>query len=160
VSSNPYKRGAPTYKNYWTSTALTTTNVELLIADMVDRRGFNDENLGLEGDTIFCSPALYPTARSIAEDDRLANGQTNPIRKYGLKVKKLQHLTAKRWGLIHEAAMGDYPVFGAIETPEELNTWGRDSAMFEQTAYMGYDVMVDLGIALLRQEAISLAVAP
>jgi hypothetical protein len=160
IRENYVKRaaGGRTYRNYYPATPLTHDNVQMLIADMAARRGMIGENLGLQGDTLFCSPELWPTARSIAEDDRLASGATNPIKKYGLKVKKLQHLAANRWGLIHENAMDRYPVFGAIESPEEFNTWGRESTMFETSMKMGWDIVVDLGIALLRQEAISLAV--
>lgn len=164
--SNPFARTAATtktFKNYWASTTLNTTNVQLMIADMVSRRGFNGEPLGfgLSDLVLFASPDLFPTAQSIALDARLANGATNPAIKYRLKPECFQHLSAKRWGIIQGgAAMQTHPVFGAIESPPEPLVLGVGSALYEKKAYMGYHVMVDLGIAPLRYEALSLAVEP
>lgn len=163
VRENPYKKATTprTFKTYWTSTALTHANVQSLIADMTARRGFSDENLGLRPDTLFCSPELYPTALTLCKDDRLATGETNPLKKWNLEPKSLMHLAAKRWGVADEKAIAErFPVFGVMEGEEEFNTWGRDSAMFEQTLHMGYDIVRDLGIGLLRNEGISVAVAP
>lgn len=163
VKENPYKKSATprTFRTFWSNTALSHTSVQTLIADMTARRGFADENLGLRPDTLFCSPELFPTALTICKDERLASGETNPIRKWNLEPKSLMHLAAKRWGIADEKAIADrFPVFGAMEGQEEFNTWGRDSALFEQSLEMGYDIVRDLGIALLRNEAISVAVTP
>lgn len=163
VRENRYRKSSVprTFRTFWPNTPLTHANVEAIIADMVARRGFSNENLGIRPDTLFTSPELYPTALSIAKNDRLASGETNPILKWGIEVKPLQHLAAKRWGIADEKAIKDrFPVFGVIEGEEEFNTWGRDSALFEQALEMGYDIVRDLGIALLRNEAIAVAVAP
>ncbi len=157
VPRNPFKRSTATYKTLWSATALTHDNVLAMRAEMGTRRGFANDNLGLEGDTIFASPELTPLAEQICYDERLANGQTNPVKKYNLKVEKWIHLSAPRWGLIHKSAMADYPLFGALEGEEMLRVLGEDSAMFETTLHMGYHLIRPLGINLLRQEAFSLA---
>lgn len=160
--SNPFNRTGSTtktFKTFWNGSTLNTTNVQLMRADMVSRRGFNGEPLGFTGTILFASPELFPTAESICLDNRLANGATNPAVKYRLKPECWHHLSAKRWGMLH-VATETHPVFGAIESPPEPLVLGVGSALYEKKAYMGYNVMVDLGIALMRYEAISVAVEP
>ncbi len=153
---NPFKKGSTTYKSFWSGVDCNATNVEILIAEMCKRRDFNGDTLGYEGTVLFASPDLYPTARSICADDYLPNGATNPAKKWGLRPEKWSDLDAARWGILHEDE--DRPVFGGIEGADELNTWDRTSAMFEQSGEMGYSFNKDLGVALLRSESISLAV--
>lgn len=157
-STNPFRKGAATYKSYYAATDLTVPNVQAMRAEMGARVDFNGDNLGIEGDTLYASAALFPIAEAICLDERLAGGATNPIFKWKLKPKKLPNLAAKRWGMFHAAAFEDYPVFGAIEGNPDLLTLGRDSAKFENTSHMGYNMVIDLGVKLLRSEAISLAV--
>lgn len=159
-SSNPFRKGAPTYKSYYTSFDLNTANVQALRAEMGARVDFNGDNLGIEGDTLFASAALFPVAEAICLDERLAGGATNPIFKWKLKPKKLPDLLAKRWGLMHAAAMEDFPIFGAIEGNPDVLMLGRDSAKFENTSHMGYNMVIDLGVKLLRSETLSIAVTP
>jgi hypothetical protein len=162
--ANPFKRStSTTFKNYWTSATLNTTNVQLMIADMVDRRGFNGEPLGFgESDLVlFASSALWPTALSITLDERLANGATNPAVKYRMKAECWRHLHPKRWGIIQAgAAMDTHPVFGAVMDSPTTLVLGKDSAKYELTNQMGYNVKARLGSALLRYEAISVGVEP
>jgi len=164
--SNPFnKTGSTTktFRNYWASTQLTADNVRLLIADMVGRRGFNGEPLGFgqKDMVLFASPENFTDAQAICLDERLASGATNPIVKYRLKPVCFQHLSAKRWGILQGgSAVETHPVFGAIASPPDALVLGVGSALYEKKAYMGYNVMVDLGIALMRYEAISVAVNP
>ena len=162
--ANPFKKStSTTFKTFWSSTVLNTTNVQLMIADMVARRGFNNEPLGfgLSGLKLFASSTLYPTALSITLDERLANGATNPCVKYKMEAEAWPHLSAKRWGIIQAgSAMDTHPAFGALMGAPETNVYGKDSAMYETTNKMGFNVKVRLGNALLRYEAISVAVEP
>jgi len=162
--ANPFKRStSTTFKNFWNGSLLNTTNVQLLIADMVARRGFNNEPLGFgESDLVlFASPTLYPTALSITLDERLANGASNPALKYKMKAECWHHLQAKRWGIIQMgAAMDTHPVFGAVMDSPTTLVLGKDSAMYELTNKMGYNVKTRLGTAFLRYEALSVAVEP
>lgn len=159
-SSNPFRKGAPTYKSYYASTDLTVGNVQTMRAEIGARVDFNGDNLGIEGDTLFASAALFPQAEAICLDERLAGGATNPIYKWRLKPKKLPNLAAKRWGMFHASAFEDYPFVGAIEGNPDLLTLDRASAKFETTSHMGYNMVIDLGVTLLRSEALSLAVTP
>jgi hypothetical protein len=159
-SSNPFRKGAPTYKSYYASTDLTVPNVQAMRAEMGARVDFNGNNLGIEGDTLFASAALFPVAEAICLDERLAGGATNPIFKWKLKPKKLPDLAAKRWGMCHASAFEDFPFIGALEGNPDLLVLDRSSAKFETTSHMGYNLVIDLGVKLLRSEAISLAVTP
>lgn len=162
--ANPFKRStSTTFKNLWTNAVLNTTNVQLMIADMVARRGFNNEPLGfgLSGLKLFASSALYPDALSVCLDERLANGATNPVIKYKMDAEAWPHLAAKRWGIIQTgSAMDTHPVFGALMGSVETLVFGKDSAMYERSNKMGFNAKVRLGSALMRYEAISVAVAP
>jgi hypothetical protein len=162
--ANPFKKStSTTFKNYWTSATLNTTNVQLMIADMVDRRGFNGEPLGFgEKDMVlFASSALWPTALSVAKDERLANGATNPCIKFNLDPECWRHLSAKRWGIIQKgSAMDTHPVFGAVQDSPTTLVLGKDSAKYELTNQMGYNIKSRLGVAFLRYEAISVGVEP
>lgn len=158
VPSNPFKKaGSATYRTFWNATMLTHPNVEAMLAEMTNRRDLEGRPLGFLPDTIFCSAALYPSALSIAKDDRLANGESNPIKKWNLNVEPWPDLDPTRWGLLASGAIGEYPLFNGLIGADELNTWDRSSAMFEQKAHMGYDIMKDLGIAAARNEAIAVA---
>lgn len=162
--ANPFKPStSTTFKNFWNATTLNTTNVNLMIADMVARRGFNNEPLGFGTSdlTLFASSALFPTAQSVCLDERLANGATNPMIKYKIKPAPWPHLSAKRWGLIQNgSAMESHPVFGAVQDAPQTLVLGTQSAMFERTNHVGYNVKLRLGVALMRYEAISVAVEP
>jgi hypothetical protein len=161
--ANPFKVGVPTFKNYWTNAVLNTTNVQLMIADMVARRGFNNEPLGfgLSGLKLFASSTLFPTALSITLDERLANGATNPCIKYKMEAEPWPHLSAKRWGIIQTGgAMDTHPVFGAVQDAPKTMVLGVDSAMYETKNRMGYNVKLRLGASLMRDEAISVGVEP
>jgi hypothetical protein len=157
--SNPFKKASSprTYKTFWNATTLTHDNVQAMIGDMVNRRDMEDRPFGFVGTTVFCSAALWPTAMSVCMDERLANGETNPIRKYNLQVELWADLSPTRWGMLHAGALGEYPIFNALIGADELQTYDRTSAMFEQKAEMGYDIMKDLGIAAARNEALSVA---
>lgn len=157
-SSNPFRKGAPTYKSYYAATDPSVANVQAMRAEMGARVDFNGDNLGIEGDTLFASATLFPQVEAICLDERLAGGATNPIYKWRLKPKKLPDLSAKRWGLMHASAFEDFPIFGAIEGSPDILILGRDSAKFETTSHMGYNMVIDLGVKLLRSETISLAV--
>lgn len=157
---NPFKKGAPTYKSFYSPFDLTTGNVQIMRAEIGARVDFNGDNLGIEGDTLFASAALFPLAEAICLDERLAGGATNPIFKWKLKPKKLPDLSPKRWGLWHAGAFEEFPIFGAIEGNPDLLTLDRSSAKFETTSHMGYNMVIDLGVTLLRSEALSLAVTP
>ncbi len=157
-STNPFRKGALTYKSFYSPFDLNTANVQAMRAEMGGRVNFNGDNLGIEGDTLYASAALYPQAEAICLDERLAGGATNPIFKWKLKPKKLPNLSAKRWGMFHAAAFEDYPVFGALEGSPDLLILDRSSAKFETTSHMGYNMVIDLGVTLLRSEALSLAV--
>jgi hypothetical protein len=162
--ANPFKRDtSTTFKTYWANTVLNTTNVQLMIADMVGRRGFNNEPLGFgtSGLVLFASTSLFPTAQSICLDERLANGATNPALKYKMQPEAWHHLSAKRWGILQTGgAMDTHPPFGAVEDSPIALVLGKDSAMYELTNKMGYNVKVRLGAALMRYEAISVGVEP
>lgn len=156
--SNPFKKGSTrTYKTFWDATTLTHDNVQAMIADMVNRRDMEDRPFGFVGSTVFCSAALWPTAMAVCKDDRLENGETNPVRKFNLDVELWADLDPTRWGMIHKGAINEYPLFNALIGTDELQTYDRSSAMFEQKAEMGYDIMKDLGIAAARNEALSVA---
>lgn len=159
VPSNPFskKMASRTYKVFWDATTLTHDNVEAMIADMVNRRDLEDRPFGALPDTLFCSAALWPTALSVCKDERLANGQSNPIKKYNLNVEPWFDLDPTRWGILANGMTSEYPLFNGLVGADELNTWDRSSAMFEQKAHMGYDIMKDLGIAAARNEALSVA---
>lgn len=162
--ANPFKKAtSSTFKNFWSGSTLNTTNVQLMIADMVGRRGFNNEPLGfgLEGLVLFASSKLFPTAQSVCLDERLANGATNPAIKYRMKPECWPHLADARWGIIQSgAAMDTHPVFGAaMDSPTTL-VLGKDSAKYELTNQMGYNVKARLGVSFLRYEAISVATDP
>ncbi len=132
--ANPFKRStSTTFKNYWTSAVLK----------------------------LFASSALYPDALSVCLDERLANGATNPVIKYKMDAEAWPHLSAKRWGIIQTgSAMDTHPVFGALMGSVETLVFGKDSAMYERSNKMGFNAKVRLGSALMRYEAISVAVAP
>lgn len=162
--ANPFKRStSTTFKTYWSGAVLNTTNVQLMIADMVSRRGFNGQSLGfgLSGLTLFASSTLYPDALSIALDANLSNGATNPAIKYKMTAEAWPDLAAKRWGIIQSGSATDTnPAFGAVQGSPETLILGKDSAKYELTNKMGYNVKLNLGAALMRYEAISVGVAP
>lgn len=159
--ANPFKKStSTTFKNFWSGSNLNTTNVQLMIADMVARRGFNDRPLGfgLSDLTLFASSALFPTAQSVCLDARLTNGSTNPIIKFRMSPEAWPDLDANRWGIIQKGiAMDSHPAFGAVQDAPIPLVLGKDSAMYELTNKMGYNVKVRLGVALMRYEAISVA---
>lgn len=154
VPSNPLKKSSPTYQTFRTAFPLTHPNVETLIAEMANRRDMEGRPIGLVPGTLFCSAPLYPTALSIAMDDRLDNGQTNPIKKYNLKVEMWPDIAVTRWGMLQESALSDYPLFHFVKGSEELETLDRTSYLYQSEKKMGVSVDVDLGIALARNEAI------
>lgn len=164
--SNPYKRGMKipgtstlaTYKNFWNGSALTTTNVQLMRADMLKRRGFDNRPLGYKGTHLVASPDLFPDAESVCKDMRLANGATNPVEKYKLIPECWYDLPAKRWGLVHKDT--NRPIFVASKGAPLTTVYGVNSAMYERQKKVGWDVEVDLGVGLGRAESISIGVAP
>ncbi len=158
VPVNPFRKGSTrSYRTWWPATPLTHDNVLAMIAEMVDRRDMEDRPFGFVGTTLFASSSLWPKAMEIANDPTLAAGATNPIKKFNLNVELWADLAPTRWGLIHDAATEDYPIFNALIGADELNTYDRSSSMFEERAEMGYDIMKDLGLAAARNEAISVA---
>lgn len=163
---NPFKRSlAGTFKTFWASTTLNTTNVQRLIADMVSRRGFNNLSLGfgVKDLVLFSSNALYPTALSVCKDLTLPGAASNPIVKYGITPEVWPDLAAGRWGLLQRgpnAAGGTHPVFGAIRGQETVLVSGIGSAKYELTNKMGHNVKLPMGVGLMRYEAISVAVEP
>lgn len=159
--ANPFKPvAAQVYKNLWTSTTLNTTNVLRLINDMVARRGFNGGSLGfgISGLVLFCSSDLFTTAQSICMDERLANGATNSAVKYKLTPEPWIDLTSGRWGILQTgSATKSHPAFGAVKDSPQVLVLGKDSAKYEMTNMVGYNVKQRLGAALMRSEAISVA---
>lgn len=162
--ANPFKRStSTTFKNYWTNALLNTTNVQLLIADMVSRRGFNNLSLGfgVKDLKLFCSNALYPTALSVCKDETLPGAASNPIVKYGIVPEVWPDLHAKRWGLVQAGkAMNTHPVFGFLKGAEQVLISGIGSVKHELQNKMGHNVKIPMGVGLLRYEAISVAVEP
>lgn len=162
--ANPFKPStSTTFKNYWAGATLNTTNVQLMIADMVARRGFNNESLGfgLSGLTLFASSALWPTALSIVQDGRLNGAATNPILKYKMTAEAWPHLNVKRWGIIQTgSAMDTHPIFGAVQDSPKPLISGPDSPMYHDRNAVGYNVKLRLGVALMRYEALSVGVEP
>ncbi len=159
--ANPFKKStSSTFKTFWSGTDCNTTNVQLMIADMVSRRGFNNEPLGFgtSGLVLFASSALFPTAQSVCLDERLVNGASNPAIKYKMKPEAWPHLASNRWGILQTGpAMDTHPPFGAVMGDPETLVLGKDSAKYELTNQMGHNVKVRLGAALMRYEAISVA---
>ena len=159
--SNPFKQStSTTFRTFWSGTNLNSTNVMRLIADMVARRGFNNQSLGfgLSNLVLFASSALFPTAQSVALDERLTNGATNPALKYKLTPEAWPDLAADRWGILQMGSATDtHPAFGAVQDSPQVLILGKDSAKYELTNQMGYNVKVRLGAALMRYEAISVA---
>lgn len=161
---NPFKTSSTnTYQNYWASTTLNSTNVERLIADMVARRGFNNGSLGfgLSDMVLFSSSTLFPTARSITLDERLNGGASNPAVKWNLTAEPWPDLAAGRWGIMQRgSALKTHPAFGAVKGTPEVLISGKDSAKYQLTNSVGYNVKQYLGVGLLRAEGISVAVEP
>ena len=161
--SNPYnpKMKIPgssslaTYQNWWPNTIPTTTSVQAMRADMIKRRGFDNRPLGYRGTHLVSSPDLYPIIESIAEDDRLANGATNPVVKFKLKPTVWYDLPPKRWGLVHLDK--NRPIFTASKGSPVTKVYGIESAMYERQRKVGWDVYVELAKGLGRQESISIA---
>jgi hypothetical protein len=162
--ANPFKPlAANRYRTYWANTVLNTTNVRRLIADMVARRGFNKGSLGfgIKDLVLFSSSVLYPTAQSICMDEKLAGGVSNPIIKYKMTPEPWIDLDAKRWGILQVgSAIDSHPVFGSLQGATDTMILGKDSAKYELTGKMGYNVKRYQGVGLLRSEAISVAVEP
>lgn len=162
--ANPFKPvAANRYRTFWSSTTLNTTNVNRLIADMVARRGFNGGSLGfgIKDLVLFSSSTLFPTAQSICLDEKLAGGVTNPIVKYKLTPEPWIDLAPKRWGILQVGgAIDSHPVFGSVQGATETLILGKDSAKYELTGKMGYNVKRYMGVGLLRSEAISVAEEP
>ncbi len=164
--SNPYKRDMKipgtatlaTYKNFWNGSVLNTTNVQLMRADMLKRRGFDNRPLGYRGTHLVASPDLFPDAESVCKDQRLANGATNPVEKYKLIPECWYDLPAKRWGLVHKDT--NRPIFVASKGTPQTNVYGVTSAMYERQKKVGWDVEVDLAVGLGRAESISIGVNP
>lgn len=159
VPSNPFKKGGTdTYKVFWNATVLNHANVEAMIADMINRRDLEGDPMAMGQLTLFASSALTPAAMSVAEDDFINDTQiSNPIKKWKLKVETWQHLLPTRWGILNTADLEDYLPLNALKGEEDFNTWGRDSPMFFESFHMGYDIVVDFGIAPGRNEKISVA---
>ncbi len=162
-NENPFKPSlAGTYKNFWTSTVLNTTNVLLMRSEMVSRRGFNNKNrrLGVKNLVLFASPELFTTAESVAKDLMIMSS-TNPVVKYNIAVEMWPDLAADRWGIIDgDAKRRGLAPFGRIVGTPEITISGVGSAKYELSRFMGYHVLVDLGVGLLRPEAISVAEEP
>ncbi len=164
--SNPYntKMKIPgtstlaTFKNYWASTVANTTNVQLMRADMIKRRGFDNRPLGYKGTHLVASSDLFPTIESICLDERLANGATNPVFKYRLEPTVWYDLPPKWWGLIHMDK--GRPIFCASKGTPENETFGINSSMYEREKKVGWSVGVDLGRNFGRNESCSFAVEP
>lgn len=158
---NPFKKKlAGTFRTFWATTPLTTANVELLIADMVGRRGFNNLSLGfgVKGLKMFASNALWPAALRICKDLTLPGAASNPIVKYGIEPEVWPDLNATRWGLIQSGpAMNTHPAFGSIRGQETVLVSGKDSPKYHLENKMGHNVKIPLGVGLLRYEAISIA---
>lgn len=163
-NANPFKPVvAQRYRTLWASTKLNTTNVEIMIADMVSRRGFNGGSLGfgISDMVLFTSSTLFPTGRGITLDEHLTNGASNPAIKWGLTAEAWPDLAANRWGIMQRGkALKTHPAFGAIKGNPEVLISGKDSAKYELTNQMGYNVKLNLGVGLLRSEGISVAVEP
>jgi hypothetical protein len=163
-NANPFKPVvAHRYKTWWSGAKLNTTNVELMIADMVSRRGFNGGSLGfgISNMVLFSSSVLFPTARSITLDERLTNGASNPAVKWGLVAEAWPDLAADRWGILQiGSAVKSHPAFGAIKDSPTVLISGKDSPMYHDTNQMGYNVKLRMGVGLLRSEAISVAEEP
>lgn len=163
VPTNPFSKTiTSTYKTWWPGFALNHANVEALITDVSDRRDLEDDPLEFgENLILFCSSALYTTAKTVASDAYISGTQiSNPLLKWNLKVRRFPHLTPKRWGIINADAVGDYPLFHALIGAEEFFVYDRNSAMFEQKKHMGYELMYDFGITQARNEALAVAEVP
>lgn len=164
--SNPYNTAMKipgtstlaTFKNYWASAVLNTTNVQLMRADMCKRRGFDNRPLGYRGTHLVASADLFPTAESVCLDERLANGASNPILKYRLEPVCWYDLPPKRWGLVHYDA--NRPVFAASKGSPMTKVYGVESAMFEKERKVGWNVFVHLAKGLARYESISIGAEP
>lgn len=159
VPTNPFKKGSTqVYKVFWDATPLTHDNVMAMIADMVARQDLDGDAMPLGQLVLFSSAALYPKAMEVCGGEYIDDTRiSNPLKMYNIRVEVWQHLAATRWGMINEAALDEYPIFMTLRGAEEFYVYGRDSAMFEQKKEMGYEIMQDLGIALGRNEALSVA---
>jgi hypothetical protein len=161
--SNPYNKKMTlpgtttlaTYQNFWANTLPTVPNVQAMIADMSKRRGFDGNPLGYTGTHVFSSPDLFPTVRALCEDEKLPGGATNPLVKWKLKPIQWFDLNPKRWGLLHKDE--NRPIFAATKGSPRTQVYGVQSAMYEKTRKVGWDVYVWLAAALARQESISVA---
>ena len=164
--SNPFNRAMKipgtstlaTYKNFWNGSTLNTTNVQLMRADMLKRRGFDNRPLGYRGTHLVASPDLFPDAESVCKDLRLANGATNPVEKYKLIPECWYDLPAKRWGLVHKDP--NRPIFAASKGSPMTQVYGVQSAMFEKRRMVGWNIYVQLAVGLARAESISIGVNP
>lgn len=158
---NPFKKKlAGMFRTFWASTPLTVGNVQLLIADMVSRRGFNNLSLGfgVKDLVLFSSNVLYPTNLSVCKDQTLTGAASNPIVKYGIVPEVWPDLAPTRWGLIQRgSAMNTHPAFGSVRGPEEVLVSGKDSPKYHLENKMGHNVKLPMGVGLLRYEAISIA---
>ena len=161
--SNPYNKKMTlpgtstlaTYQNFWSNTPPTVPAVQAMIADMVKRRGFDNNPLGYQGTHLFSSPDLFPTIKALAEDDKLPGGATNPVKKWGLKPMVWYDLNPKRWGLLHKDE--NRPIFAATKGSPRTMVYGAQSSMYERTRKVGWDVYVWLAANLARSESISVA---
>jgi len=162
--ANPFKPVVGNrYRNFWADTTLNTQNVDRLIADMVARRGFGGGSLGfgISNLVLFSSSALFPTARSICVDEFLPGGASNPAIKWGMTPEAWPDLAADRWGILQVGpATRSHPAFGSIKDSPEVLILGKDSAKYELTNQVGYNVKLRMGVGLLRPEAISVAEEP
>lgn len=158
VPSNPLKVGGPTYKTFWPATPLTHDNVQAMIAEMANRRDLEGDPIGLIPTTLFCSAPLMPLAMEIAKDDLVSDTKiSNPVKKYNLTVEVWPDLAPTRWGLLMPSALEDYQLFNFVKGNEDIEVLDRTSYLFQSEKKMGVSVDVDLGIALARNEAISVA---
>jgi hypothetical protein len=147
-----------TYKNYWAGTTLNVAGVQLLRNDLISRRGFDARPLGYKGTHLVHSTDLTGDAEATCLDLRLPGGATNPIEKYKIIPEPWYDLPAKTWGLIHKDA--NRPIFVASKGSPMTQVYGVQSAMFEKSREIGWNVYVQLGVALARSESISIATNP
>ena len=149
---NPLRAGSRTYLNFYPATTLTQDNILTMIANLADRRDFNDNSRGLMVTHAYSSTALYPTLIKTLTQERLPTNETNPLLAYNIRPVHWPDLSPSRWGIF--AWRPQLPFWGALEDPPRYKILMEGSALWEKEDSFGINVIVDLGVGRLRPETI------
>lgn len=143
-----HKYGENTISNLHTL-ALTADNYETVALAMIEQKGDDDENLGIEPDTIIVPKALEKQAKRLFLTEKDKDGNINPLYKEVeiVVVKSLKDKTA--WYLI-DSTQDLMPIILQIRQKPEFANSGEDFTKFRMKGLIEFtgDARYGVGFTL------------